>query len=181
MMIRPLICQLMSRLIFLFICLLVSIVKAQAAPLLQPITPDKIDLSVFVRQGAISGGRAQSESIGPLSLLQVQKVAASQNSERLTIKLGDKNGSALSEAGFFNVAIDEGGTRLILDLAQVQQTSVDKADLLAIIKQSSLIRDAEITMDPVDRSTNITFTMKRPVMAKASAQGNLVIDIQGAN
>ncbi len=131
---------------------------------------------------AISGGKAKAENVSPLSLLQVQKVTGSvpDKSERLTIMFGDKNGAVLSEPGFFHLAVDEGGRRLILDLAQVQQTSVDKADLKAMVKHSELIRDAEITMDPVDNSTNITFLMKRPVVAKASAKENLVIDIQEA-
>ena len=129
----------------------------------------------------LSGGSAKSENIGPLSLLQIQKLAASGNSERLTIKFGDKNGVALSEPGFFHIAVDEGGRRLVLDLAQVQQTSIDNSDLKAILKKSALIRDAEITMDPVDKSTNITFTMKKPIVAKASDKGELVIELQGTN
>lgn len=128
----------------------------------------------------MSGGRAKAENIEPLSLLRFQKLSISKNSERFKIKFGDKNGAALSEPGFFHIAVDEGGKRLILDLAQVQQTSVDKADLRAIVKQSNLIRDAEITMDPVDKSTNITLFMKRPVVAKAAAQGDLIIELQDA-
>lgn len=140
-----------------------------------------VQASAFVKQGAITGGTARAENAGPLSLLRLQQIKSSPNSERLTIKFGDKNGTVLSEPGFFHIAVDEGGRRLILDLAQVQQTSVDKSDLRAIVKQSALIRDAEITMDPVDNSTNITFTMKRPVMAKATETGELIIDLQGVN
>lgn len=130
---------------------------------------------------AITGGTAKAENVAPLSLLQVQKSSASKTSEKLTIKLGDRNGVALSETSFYHIAIDEGGTRMVLDLSQVQQTSVDQSDLRALIKQSNLIRDVEITMDPVDKSTNLTFRMKRPVVAKASGKELLSIEIQEAN
>lgn len=130
----------------------------------------------------VSGGIAKAKNIEPLSLLQVQKSGTSEanKSERITMKFGDKNGAPLSEPGFFHLAVDEDGRRVILDLAQVQQTSVDKADLRAMVKRSELIRDAEITMDPVDKSTNITFYMKRPVVAQATAKDHLVIDLREA-
>lgn len=149
---------------FLFTCIFLLGVSANSAPT------------------AVSGGKAKAENASPLSLLQVQQVTSNttDKSERLTMKFGDKNGIALLEPGFFHLAVDEGGRRLILDLAQVQQTSVDKADLKAMVKQSTLIRDAEITMDPVDNSTNITFLMKRPIVARASSKENLVIYIQEA-
>ncbi len=148
----------------LITCIFLSGVVARAAPV------------------AVSGGVAKAENVGPLSLLQVQKslVNTSNKTERLTMKFGDKNGAPLIVPGFFHMAVDEDGRRLILDLSQVQQTSVDKADLRAMLKQSELIRDVEITMDPVDKSTNITFLMKRPVVAKATAIGNLIIDLQEA-
>ncbi len=131
---------------------------------------------------AFSGGTAKPENVEPLSLLNVQKTVlnGAVKAERLTLKFGDKNGAPLVVPGFFHIAVDDGGRRLTLDLAQVQQTSVDKSDLRAMLKQSELIRDAEITMDPVDKSTNITFLMKRPVVAKATAKGHLVIEIQEA-
>lgn len=137
-------------------------------------------LSAAIKENAFSGGVAKSENDVPLSLLKFEK-DNSRSGERLSLTLGNKNGVALDEPGFFQVAVDEGGTRVVLDLSQVQQTSVDQNDLKSVLKNSSLVRSAEITMDPVDKSTNITFLMKKPVLAKATsnkANGKVFIDLQ---
>lgn len=142
-----------------------------------------LSASAFIKQGTFSGGTAKPEADAPLSLLKFEKNLMKSGSERISLTLGDKNGSNLSEPSFFHVALDESGRRLVLDLAQVQQTSVDQSDLKSVLKTSPLIKSAEITMDPVDKSTNITFTLKKAVVAQAATNknsGQVIIDLQEA-
>lgn len=136
----------------------------------------------FIRSGSMSGGAARSAEVGPLSLLKVKMTKTSQNLERFIFTFGDKKGLTLGAPGFFQVALDEGGTRLVIDLSQVQKTAVDLNDLRNAFSTSPLIKNIEMVMDPIDKSTNITLLFKRPILARAlaSPQGNgeMAIDLQ---
>lgn len=137
----------------------------------------------FIKEGSMSGGIARAESVAPLSLLKVEKLAL-EKAETIIFTIGDKTGFPLGSPGFFHITLDDGGKRLIVDLSQVQQTAVDKEDLQKLLKLSKLVQAADIVMDPVDQSTNITFTMRQPVLAKASVSkagnGQFTIELQGA-
>lgn len=140
-----------------------------------------LSAAAFIKQGSFSGGVAKAEVDAPLSILKFETRVSKTGSEKLSLTLGDKDGSILTEPGFFHVALDESGTRLVLDFAQVQQTSIDQSDLKAAFKNSPFVKSAEITMDPVDKSTNITLRTKKPVMAQAatnSTSGQVIIELQ---
>jgi hypothetical protein len=136
----------------------------------------------FIKEGSMSGGIARGADTGPLSLLKVEKLVT-EKAESIVFTIGDKTGFPLGTPGFFHVTLDEAGKRLIVDLSQVQQTAVDKEDLQKIMKLSNLVQSADIVMDPVDQSMNLTFIMKKPVLAKANASksgnGQFTIELQG--
>lgn len=137
-------------------------------------------LGTYMRSGVVVGGIA----VQSFSILRVQKLSTADGLESLIIVYGDSTGRPLkSEPGYFHIAVDEKASRVSIDLAQVQKTAVDGKDLTRVFAGSRLIGATEMTMDPLDLSTNISIQLKRPAEVRArteSAKGitQLVIDFR---
>lgn len=151
-----------------FVCLsfVFSLSSSEAAvpggPLV--VTPGKI--SGPLEKGTVVGGKARDE----LSLLGVRFEPSAGEVERLALVYGDRFGKPLKgEPGYFHVALDRNSQRVVLDLAQMQMTAVGPARLSRILTGSKLVASSEMTMDPLDGSTNITLQTKVPVHLKVVA------------
>ncbi len=137
-------------------------------------------LGSYIRSGVVVGGYAGEA----LSLLRMQKMLAPDGAERLVILYGDKNGNVVkSELGYFHISVDERNSRVSIDLAQVQRTAVDAKDLAKVFNNSRLVSTTEMTMDPLDLSTNISLTLQQPAEIKVNvetSQGTkrLIIDMR---
>jgi hypothetical protein len=133
-----------------------------------------------LRAGSIAnGGKALDE----FSLLSVA-LAAGASSERMVLNYGDRFGKVWKgEPGFFQVALDRGGSRVVIDLSQVTRTGIDPAQLRKALSSSKLVASSEMTMDPQDQTTNLTLTMKRPVAISLStasgSRSQIVLDLKG--
>ena len=64
------------------------------------------------------------------------------------------------EPGYFQVALDRDGRRLVIDLSQVTRTGVDPGQLKSALMKSKFVASTDMTMDPHDQSTNLTLTLK---------------------
>lgn len=118
------------------------------------------------RPGVASGGQALDE----FSLLAVTD-SVSGASERIVLNYGDRFGRAWTgEPGYFQVALDRGGQRLVIDLAQVTKTGVDPAQLKKALEKSRFVASSDMTMDPEDRTTNLTLNLKSPVQLRLSSE-----------
>ena len=145
--------------------LVATTAAAWAAPLPSPIviTPGRVSPPIEV--GTTIGGQARDE----FSLLAIRN-EPSEKGERLVLSYGDRFGKPLKgEPGYFHVAIDHGAKRLVIDLAQMQMTAVGPQDLSKILANSKLVATSEMSMDPIDSSTNITLHYKVPVKVKVGA------------
>ncbi|MDZ4662135.1 MAG: hypothetical protein SGJ18_11015 [Pseudomonadota bacterium] len=140
--------------------------------------PNKLDR--FFDQGiavGVEAGRA-------FSITGINKKSENQNglSESISINVGDGLGRKLTgSVGFFQVAVEKDPARLVIDLTQMQRTKVDERQLAAVFRDSGFIKSTEMTMDPEDFSTNLTFFLKKPVRVKVSSpekQGQILIKIE---
>lgn len=117
----------------------------------------------YLTEGAFIGG----ESGKGFTLLNVKRQATrSGKLERIIFEIGDHEGRELSgkePPGFFHVQIQKNPARVIVDFSQMQKSSVDNLRLQEIFRQSNLIKDSTIVMDPTDGSTNISFALNQPV------------------
>jgi hypothetical protein len=135
--------------------------------------------ALAVRAGSVAnGGRAQDE----FSLLSVGD-AVSAKGERLVLNYGDRFGKVWKgEPGFFQIALDRGGTRIVIDLSQVNRTGVDPMQLKKALSRSRFVASTDMTMDPQDQTTNLTLTLKSPVtlhLATASgARSQVILDLK---
>ena len=119
------------------------------------------------RAGFINGGVAGEE----FSLLKIENQVAGQ-SETLSLAYGDRQGKQIRGLpGFYQIALDRDGRRLVIDLAQVDRTAVDPQSLRQKLKSSPLVSSVDMTMDPQDRSTNITLNLKEPIEISVVSTG----------
>lgn len=137
-------------------------------------------LGQYVKNGVIVGGVAADG----FSILRAEKLAAGDGAERLVIYYGDMHGQAMkTNPGYFHINVDEKAARVSIDLAQVQRTAVDHQELAKLFQGSKLVASTEMTMDPIDLSTNILLNLKQTAEVNAridSVKGvrSLVIDLR---
>ncbi|RYZ83278.1 MAG: hypothetical protein EOP06_20280 [Proteobacteria bacterium] len=148
--------------------LLVGSPRALAIPAPLTVKPNAVSMPLK-NAGNIQGGRTSDE----FSLLGVQS-AKTANGEKLVLNYGDRFGKPVKgEPGYFQVALDKSGQRIVIDLAQVTSTGIEPEQLRKILATSRYVASSDMTMDPHDRSTNITLTLKEPVeMTVATDAGN---------
>lgn len=138
---------------------------AQAAIPKGPLVVKPGKVSGEFDKGTAIGGKARDE----LSLLAV-RLEPMGNSERISLMYGDRFGKPLAgEPGYFHVSVDRNSQRIVIDMAQVQMTAVGPARLASILASSKLVSASEMTMDPIDGTTNITLQTKVPVKVKVGA------------
>lgn len=145
---------------------------AMTAPL--KLAPNKI--SPAISDGAAMGGTASDS----FTLTAVNRENLPNGEEKWIIGYGDRGGRPLvAGPGFFQVSVDRNSRRVLLDLAQVARSLVATSALDKIVKESRLVGSSDLTMDPVDHSTNITLNMKSPVavqvVSDTSNGGRLVL------
>jgi hypothetical protein len=132
-----------------------------------------------ISAGALHGGQSADE----FSLLAVRVRPGSSGGQAIALSYGDRNGQPIhGEPGFFHAVLDRNGRRLVIDLAQVTRTAIDLQQLRRALAASSLVASSEMTMDPLDNSTNISVVLKVPVLlsvsTQAGSQGQLVFDLK---
>jgi hypothetical protein len=144
------------------------------------VNPGKI--STPLRSGAIAnGGQAKDE----FSLLGVNdSVSADGLTERFILNYGDRFGKVWKgEPGFFQVALDKTGRRIVIDLSQVTRTGVEPSQLRAALLKSKFVASTDMTMDPQDHTTNLTLTLRAPVEVRLSTvngtKSQVVLDLKG--
>lgn len=133
-----------------------------------------------VHAGSIANGGA---ALDEFSLLSVS-LAPAASSERVVLNYGDRFGKVWKgEPGFFQIALDKGGSRVVIDLSQVTRTGIDPMQLRKALASSKLVASSDMTMDPQDQTTNLTLTMKRPVSLSLStvsgSRSQIVLDLKG--
>ncbi len=131
---------------------------AVAAPIPLVVKPNSISTPLR-STGTVQGGKAGEE----FSLLGVQ-TAKTTTGEKLVLNYGDRFGQAIKgEPGYFQIGLDRAGQRITIDLSQVTTTGIEPDQLKKILKASKFVAATDMTMDPHDRSTNITLVLKEPV------------------
>lgn len=162
----------------LALAVLFAVHASRAAPG-GPITVKPDQVSSPIASGTWVGGRSGEE----FSLLSVER-SGFRNGERLLLTYGDRNGEVLksTQPGFFHVHLTENGRKLIVDLAQVNRTTVTPQQLAKILSPSPCLSDSDMTMDPHDGSTNMTLVFKEPVrlavMSRTKGAAQVVLELR---
>jgi hypothetical protein len=160
------------------IAVAIAVTTAQAAPQKPNLKPQP--LGKYIRSGVVVGGIAGDG----FSILRVQKLTAPDGAERLVILYGNGFGQPMkTEPVYFHINVDEKRGRVSIDLAQVQKTAVDERELRKLFSGSKLIASTELTMDPIDLSTNILLSLKQATDVRAAVDDykgsrTLVIDLR---
>lgn len=112
----------------------------------------------FISEGVFIGGQPGT----PASLLNVKVLhSRKKKKERIVLEFGDLEGKPLGrDANYFHVKVQEKPPRLVVDLANLQKTTIGPAELEKKMKFSRLVNFSDITMDPQDHSTNLTLSFK---------------------
>lgn len=129
--------------------------------------------------GSANGGMSQDE----LSLLSVE-TKSSGLTEKISISYGDFFGKPLKGTpGFFQVALDRDGRRIAIDLSQITRTGIDPSQLKKVLSKSKYVLSSDMTMDPNEQSTNLTFLLNSSVELRVStengARSKVILDIKG--
>lgn len=114
----------------------------------------------FVSSGVFIGGKELKDA----SLLDVRLLKSSKsNKERIAIDLGDGSGAALPDRpSYFQVHVQNSPPRIVLDLSNVQKTALGKDQVVLALASSGFVTGTDLTMDPEDHSTNLTFHLRAP-------------------
>jgi hypothetical protein len=166
------------KIISIVVVVLTAVSLAQAAPQKLNLKPQP--LGKYVHSGVVVGGIAGDG----FSILRVQKLTAPDGAERLVILYGNGFGQPVkTDPGYFHINVDDKHGRVSIDLAQVQKTAVDDKELAKLFSGSKLVAATEITMDPIDLSTNILLNLKQPTDVRAAIDDykgarTLVIDLR---
>jgi hypothetical protein len=137
-------------------------------------------VSMPLKSNAVANGGASRDEFSLLSITDSPSTA----SERFILNYGDRFGKVWKgEPGFFQVAVDHGGRRIVMDLSQVTRTGIDPVQLRAILAKSKFVASSDMTMDPQDQTTNLTLLMKVPVEVRLSTvsgtHSQVVLDLKG--
>lgn len=146
----------------------------EAAP--HPISLKPGQNTTLLRAGVVTGGVAGDE----LSLLTVESKSKSEG-ESFSIHWGDREGRPWTgRAGWYHIALDRGGRRVVVDLGKVARTAIEPKDLHGLLASSKLIASSDMTMDPQDGSTNLTLNFRVPiqlrVMGEKASRGPLSLE-----
>lgn len=161
---------------YLFAAAILSATQALAMTPPLRLTPNKI--SPPISDGAAQGGTAADS----FTLTKITREAAPNGGEKWIIGYGDRGGAPLvAGPGFFQVAVDRNSRRVLIDLAQVARSLVATNALDKIVKESNIVASSDLTMDPLDHSTNITLNTKSPVAVRVVSEtaggGRLVLHL----
>lgn len=167
----------MTRTSLAFLLIFTAIRAHAAIPNPVQVTPGHA--SPPLQSGVSIGGQAGGE----FTLIGVHTEPLKDAAERLALVYGDRNGNQQQGGpGYFHVAVDRDGRRVVIDLAQLRRVSVDPQRLTRILMNSKLIESSDMTTDPFDGSTNITLNMRAPVRVRVASEtdksARLILDLE---
>lgn len=136
-----------------------SLVSNAAIPPLQVPSPVHAVIgkqNKFVENGKIVGGQAQTD----LVLVGVRTTfSKTQSLARVILDISKSNGK-MEKLGFFHVEVDQKLKRIVIDLDGVAASQQALEQITKTIEKSPFVKKAELTMDPEDRSANLTLNLK---------------------
>jgi hypothetical protein len=114
----------------------------------------------YVSEGVFTGGTAGTGA----TVLGVRRLYSPKAQiERVVVDLGNKDGRPSPKSlSYFQASVDPGTNRIVLDLAQLQSTSVTEPQLKALFKKSAFVSKVEFTLDPEDKTGSMVLQLKRP-------------------
>ena len=163
------------------LCLLLVVVEAHAIPHRKSLGHKT---NQFLREGVFIGGRSGMGA----TLLDVRRSYDSKaRSERIVLDWGDQNAKPMvGSIGFFHVSVDAKNKRVVVDLSQVVQSSLQEAEILKRLKASPLIKSSRLLFDPYNVSTQLILEFKSPIAVETFYLVNnkdpsrLVLDVRPA-
>jgi hypothetical protein len=119
----------------------------------------------YIEQGTIIGGDTGSA----FTLINARRIySPKDNIERLLLELGDDHGRPLlNKISYFQVSIEKGRPRVVIELSQMLASSVDEAQLRKIFASSPNVEKVKINYDPIDTALSIQLYLKRNVQLEA--------------
>lgn len=156
---------------------LVQVVNA-ATPYKQTLNVKKNNYAV---DGVFIGGKAGTGS----SLLNVRRIFSPKAQlERVVIDLGDEKAKpAGKNIGYFQVSLDAGENRAVIDLSQLKLSRVSEAAVQNLFRKSPFVQSVSLSLDPEDKAATMVLNFKKPMklevfqQLKSDQPGKIVIDL----
>jgi hypothetical protein len=136
----------------------------------------------YIRDGVFIGGKAGTGT----SLLGLRRTySSSLNTERIIVDLGDKEAKPSgTQIGYFQVSLDAGHKRVVLDLAQLMISKINERQIQETFQKSPYVKSAELTLDPEDHAATLVLYLKQPMklevfqLRKEKKPGRVIIDLK---
>ncbi len=114
----------------------------------------------YMSDGVFVGGKSGQGS----ALLGVRRTHSKKAQiERVILDLGDKDERSSREMPFYQVSVDSGSKRIVLDLAQLKFSRVTEAQLKTLFSKSPYVQSVALSFDPEDKGATMVLDLKRPV------------------
>lgn len=128
-----------------------------------PSAPTKtVPAKILAQNDATAGGLAGTG----FSITNVT-LAKTSGKERLVIDIGDVKGEPIrGYPGYYHAELQEKPNRLVIDFAQTPATMIDEKDINKKLKESGIIANSTILVDPTDHTLSLILDLKK----KAKAQ-----------
>lgn len=135
----------------------------------------------YATDGVFIGGKAGSGT----SLLNVRRIYSPKAQlERVMIDLGDGEAKpAGKNMGYFQVSLDAGENRAVVDLSQLKLSRVSEAAVQNLFKNSPYIEAVSLTLDPEDKAGTLVLKFKQSMkmevfqQLKSDQPGRIVLDL----
>lgn len=130
--------------------------------------------------GAATGGVAGTS----FSLTNVT-LAKTPGKERVVLDIGDIAGAPVKGLpGYYHVELQENPRRVVIDLAQTPNVFIDEKQIKARLKESKLISNATVLIDPADQTLSLILDLRKKSKAQVfqvpgkKGTGRVVVDLQ---
>lgn len=162
-------------------CILSFFITLQALAAIPPKQGVPVAAKILSGAGSSFGGLAGSG----FTLLDVRRTAdARKKIERLVFDVGDKEGHSMRGwPGYYHAELKSNPSRLVLDFSQMPSSRVTQLDVDSRLKGSLAIRQAVMSLEPVESTLNLTLDLKKntkvrvyQVMGKKSTS-KVVVDL----
>ncbi len=147
---------------FLFLLLAISLSAEASIP---PLQTNFKKTNKYVESGSLVGGTAQRDLI----LAGVRRTySKAQNMERIILDVEATKGQ-IERFGYFQIQVDPKLNRIVIDLNGVAASQQPLESAVSTLRKSPYISNVALTMDPEDRSANMTLSLNGRATYKVEA------------
>lgn len=117
-----------------------------------------------LNKSILSAGKASFGGVAGsgFTLLDVRRsMDVKKGIERFVFDIGDREGNKIAGwPGFYHAELKKNPGRLVLNFAQMPNSQLSQKEIQSRLKGSLAVKNAAMSLEPVDNTLNITFDLK---------------------